>query len=115
MMKLSEAIRKGIGISKKAIGRYHSPNKSERCVLGAACFGAYGYDYGDRPDDSPLMGRLLQRTTGINVHMFVPKEIIPEEVEKFTPRQLWDVIVALNDFTDWTREQIADWLEKEGF
>ena len=87
VMKLSKAIRIGARIRPQGFGAYFHVGRS--CALGAAFEGMKG-----RPANS--IGRLIWDELGIS------------------PR-LHDRIVDLNDAQHWTREQIADWLEAEGY
>jgi hypothetical protein len=100
-MKLSEAIREGSKRSGQARGTFVLGN--DACALGA-----------------------VMLTTGIMDEMALfralpgliePREINCKGMEGpfLPPRTLAHAIMQLNDYQRWSREEIADWLEKSGY
>ena len=107
-IKLSEAIRIGAAKRPQGKGNYFPLSKEHvvcSCVLGAALEGA--------------MGRLrVQSLIAKELYEIFP--ILSETTSLQTQTidvsgTLFEVCATLNDTFNWTREQIADWLESEGF
>lgn len=105
-MKLSEAMRKGCESTKSLKDSLFDDNYSAACAIGAAYIGRFG-------DPRKFDGDWIMR--------------FREEFEKELmtiiehPERSWEMdrveilIMLLNDMEDWTREEIADWLEEIGF
>jgi hypothetical protein len=105
-MKLSEAIREGAAIRPQAFGNYIDITGTGQvctCALGAAYEVIFGHlPKNDQPGlrqdligQCPDTGRLIQ---------------MPESIFEISVMQ---AIVHLNDDEEWTREEIADWLESQ--
>lgn len=89
--KLSQAIREGAKLRPQCSGLFFKEGKS--CALGAAYEAITGLH--SIADDDSVMALLRQRF-------------------KLGDRDLvWEVGMQRND-AGWTREQCADWLEKQG-
>ncbi len=105
-MKLSEAIRIGASWSPK-IKRYFKTNKGT-CAIGAAlegCFGTLRLSNSAFPDFKSLeYKKLASKFPYLNLTVKHP-------VCNFQT-SLCSSIWSLNDEHDWTREQMADWIEK---
>lgn len=109
-MKLSEAIREGAKLRPQTHRRYWQPNGS--CALGAAV--------------EATKGSVAASSVSIREHLNEVWQGL-RDTYKYCPvdccrwqrhEALYDVpaiVVHLNDDHDWTREEIADWVEKEGF
>lgn len=112
-MTLAEAIRKGAEQCPQAFGAWRRVVEGltvEACVLGAAALAWYGElgDEGTRakaieafpvltrpwPGECPVFGCVDKRGDGILL---------------FTLEQ---VLIHLNDHHRWSRERIADWVER---
>ena len=95
-MKLSAAIRAGIGQTKQAREVYQDA-AGGLCALGAAMVGM-----GLRPtqihDLRRLCADMYERVTCPHCHCVVP---------------LQDAVTCLNDNAEWSRSRIADWLEAQ--
>lgn len=101
MMKLSEAMRLGGMTTKQITGtlfRQLLPGgEVGTCALGSAAY---------------AMGLVSNSYSNICARWpILNQEIVSPDIK--AKEQLMDVIVGLNDQKNWTREQIADWLEKE--
>jgi hypothetical protein len=105
-MKLSTAIREGAKLRPQAFGvffDFKSPDYIEpcaSCAMGAAFEATTNYICSDL--------RLS------HLEAFYP-ELKIEKVWDKSIGNLWGHITLLNDERRWTREQIADWLEQEGY
>ena len=121
-MKLSEAIR--IGAERRPqcrdvfFNRIHGQLCS--CALGAA------FEGGDLIDQEMLSRgivalhmELVSAFEGFELYSVNNSGMLPFPCPSFScrerPAQLPEVIVHLNDEHNWTREQIADWLEEIGY
>lgn len=100
-MKISEALRKGSKIRPQCKGLYFKDGCS--CSLGAI-FEAIGVA---TPESQSTEITFLRK--------YYPQadNIVEHPVDK-RKTYLSAVILALNDYDNWTREQIADWLESIG-
>lgn len=108
-MKLSEAIKEGAKLTKPQIGRfaYLGHDGLRCCALGAAVY----YLEGEvMPIDDRRIVMNILKSNHIDVEQWVEH---PERVNHdLTPLKF--VVQELNDSCNWTREQIADWLEGLG-
>ena len=99
-MKLSEAMRKGCEMTRPLKEcTYKSENGfvTEACAIGAAMVG--------------VMGTKLPETGSVPLHDIFPFLTISDgQVNGLGQR-----IIALNDSAGWSREHIADWLERQGY
>lgn len=97
-MRLSEAIREGIGDTEQAIGSLCviANGKVKLCALGAALHAVRPLFWKHHGQDRQ---RLLY-------------ESFPELAEN--GGKLWDQISDLNDDSRWGRTAIAEWLERRG-
>jgi hypothetical protein len=119
-MKLSEAIREGIKMDGPQIrGQFfHFGWNME--VLGCCALGAALLGIGKDPKTGACY--ILETFPTLKTKAFeLPQGIFTIDVEKWSkgegyncPILLNHVIVYLNDKAEWTREQIADWLESIG-
>lgn len=114
-MNLSEAIRQGCkSIPRKTTGKYFDAENGEymACALGAAYFTVVGLvDY-----RMNIISDVLRAEFPI-----LSKELEFNEVPvcyqgyfKYmngNTAGIQTIIANLNDYQDWTREQIADWVE----
>lgn len=100
--RLCEAIRAGAAKRPQGFGGTfcHSPKGIVSCAIGAAYEGASG---NIKPHNSALF---------IELSAMFP--ILRKEVRhaSFSPRSLFSAIVELNDTYRWTREEIADFVER---
>ena len=133
---LSEAIRKGIEVSpvqKKGLffGLGRDDKQWATCALGAAYCGII--KNAQYTDDENYILAVIQQTVGVDwdERMECPAEfadyrraLMDKSINKWTLRDfnfpchnkstLLEWIFWLNDEGDWTREQIADWLQANG-
>jgi hypothetical protein len=106
-VKLSDAIRLGAMIRPQAHGRFFRDGNS--CALGAALeasgLAVYDEEY-SMDEQAPLSDRLIVDHAAL-IHE------CPAGCSEFShlPHRIDAVIVHLNDRHEWTREQIADWVE----
>lgn len=104
-MKLSEAIRIGAQKSKPTSGTLFQTNGAVKaCALGCAGIGA-GLDM--RPLGGEQRYDLLKQT--------FPQLLKQIDFGEGYPESLYVKIYKLNDRTEMTREEIADWVEAQGF
>lgn len=102
MLKLSEAIRLGAMIRPQGRGQYYSAISGKSCAIGAAAE-ACGLDITtDQVKESvirawPWVEQEVQRPAGVTLSIISVGKVI-------------EMVPCLNDFADWTREQIADWI-----
>jgi hypothetical protein len=104
-LKLSEAIRIGARIRPKCTSALFDEGRS--CALGAAYEAVYGYP-GDGHYGFPAMDGRLGLRFGEALSRAFPALYDSQ-------RYLLHEVFAHNDFHEWTREQIADWLEAQGY
>jgi hypothetical protein len=108
-MKLSEAIREGAKLHPKGKRYYFQPtaDSCQTCALGAA----YEAIEHNIPEDFSLEDDFvvlaIENATGASLFL----DEVQSPVEVNNEDSLYNVIAFLNDDCDWTREQIADWLE----
>ena len=95
-LKLSAAIRIGAMMHPQGVGSYFYDGKT--CAIGAAYFGC-----GLTGAPRPAMAEEFQSR--------IPTSI---EAERVFTHEVGRSISQAND-DGWTREQIADWLEKKGY
>ncbi len=110
VIKLSEAMREGAKHTKPQIGRYSALRRDgiHCCALGAAIFTILE---GELPPDNRCSVYRIFKNHKIDIDVWVEHPGIPNK--DLTPLKF--VIQDLNDSCDWTREQIADWLERLGY
>jgi hypothetical protein len=109
-MKLSRAIREGIkkdGV--QVFGRLFERDPITQeivgcCALGAALIAVGAQNGGALPSDR--FPRLTKRLT---------KRPAPYKSTKWDGMNLQDMVVGLNDGKYWSREKIANWLERNGW
>lgn len=121
-MLLSQAIRLGAKLGPSAVGSYFNYGEKDRivgcCALGGALLIHHGYT--KFPQASEI--------TRMPVHELVyyvfdarhdleaedyPATLTSEDVFETSENMLGSIIARLNDNEeDWTREMIADWVEK---
>lgn len=97
-MKLSQAIREGAKKHPQSIGSMYQDGKT--CALGAAYVGAGGTWDWEKP---------------VHVIRSILFCKFPELSDHLNPSHLWHSITYQNDVEQKTREEIADWLERQGF
>lgn len=107
-MKLSEAIRLGSALCAQAFEVYQESPYGPRCAIGTA-FAAVGVCvYGLTEDE--VMGELRQRWPFALDERY-QQTVCPSGCDKVTPEDVSGMIIHLNDCHEWTRKQIADWVE----
>lgn len=102
-MKLSEAIREGAKTSQQGFGRLSQKigEQTFSCTLGAARDAVYlTLEQSDAHDLEKIFPELKNHV------------LSPATKEKMF---LYHCIISLNDDHEWTRERIADFVEKEGY
>jgi hypothetical protein len=112
-MRLSEAIRLGSLLRPQGFRALFTPFGAS-CALGAA-LEATGANF--RPADSAdftfTLDALLEQRGWRCLATYIPawREVLDLGIP--TPRALdvLNMITALNDYAQWTRERIADWVE----
>jgi hypothetical protein len=102
-LRLSEALRLGSLTTRQGFGTLHGPDPDQFCALGTIMYGLTG---DVREIDS------VRERTGLDDDACAPCHCI--YVLDWRRQPLWYVIEHLNDAHEWTRPQIADWLESEG-
>ena len=119
-MKLSEAMRKGSECSTKTVETYFESLKAvveqgiecKACAMGAALLGFNDCDVHKTYDKLCYASIVDLIAESIGFRLDIESVIHPFSNEADT---LWSIIADLNDHRDLTREQIADWLESEGY
>lgn len=108
-MKLSEAIKEGAKLTKPQIGRfaYLGHDGLRCCALGAA---AYYLEGEVMPVDESRVVCNIIKSHQIDIEQWIAHPVRPGVFS--LPVKM--VVQELNDCYDWTREQIADWLEGLG-
>lgn len=112
-MKLSEAMKAGIPLTEPITGQYekYDPDTGKicgTCALGAAWVGLHGVDLD--PNKTGGVGwDLAKQWPEIND---VFDRVHP--ITQATGQSIYKIVIDLNDKHGWSREQVADWLEKEG-
>ena len=104
-MRLSEAIRLGAMLSPQTRGAFFSRRGDAvaTCALGAASV-ATGI--------GELAGMHLSEQWPI-LDMIVPRDKLPQELRfRHTALSIANAVMALNDSAGWSRNRIADWVEK---
>ncbi len=113
MPKLSELIREGAKKRPQGFNSFftkpYRAKKVHSCALGAALEAASGGLFGYERFNGDW--KILQKKTGVDfgITAFCPVKNCGLKV------YLERTITHLNDSHKWTREAIADWLEKEGY
>lgn len=109
-LKLSEAIRLGAAKSLPTTGLYSKVNEDGQictCALGAAYLGAFG----EPPEPMGIgMWTALKEATGLDID----NHIVDHPAYNVSDWNLSSAIISLNDSNGWSREKIADWLERIG-
>lgn len=107
-MKLSEAIRLGLKLRPQCRGSFFTYGKLEgSCVLGAAYEGYYG----TRGTTMESVADSLSQRFPI-LRQLVDRALVPDCIKNENDRHLLNnVVTTLNDYKEWTREEIADWVE----
>lgn len=95
-MRLSEAIR--LGAMLRPQGRVAAISEHGSCAIGAACE-AIGAKQG------VTLAWARTQFPILNVRCDVPREV------EFKNPEMLRAIWFLNDYCNWTRERIADWVE----
>lgn len=119
-MLYSRAIRQGLSGTTKAIGVYFREDEngrvSELCVQGAALRGIGVLSTNTQYDNAMLMERYFNYTQVARV----PYTRIPDKgiraIKNFMVSQgtvqLLEATINMNNETEMTREEIADWVEE---
>lgn len=105
-MKLSEAIREGAKIRQQGFGKLFDTDQEMNiictCALGAAWEGAGNpYLYGCS-------------TEGLKKQFPCLNDVV-QSPDSLKTQPLLGIIINLNDDEKWTREQIANFVEKMGY
>lgn len=114
-MKLSDAIRKGSEQRPQAFGTYFQTGKARDEIIGSCAMGAAIEGYTGLADDRGYSELLEAFPIIEHVKVLLPVEPIAKiepPISWNTTFDLDDAIFELNDTYKWTREQIADWIEK---
>ena len=132
MLKLSEAMRKGIECSEPTTGIFIALGNNgtcEACALGAALLGYAQCDVKTLLEESYIRlkespssiasygsAKNMLKEYGVDLNKLV-KQPIPSwyDKESYPLDAIGGMVVMLNDQAAWTREQIADWLESIGY
>ncbi len=105
-MRLSEAIRQGARLRLRGEDGYFTVNENGElcsCALGAAYEAIH-----------PAMLKDISETLRKQwPWMFSTRYMVRMPVGEGIRLNIFDCIVRLNDLFDWTREQIADWVEQK--
>lgn len=116
-MKLSEAIRAGAELHEQ--GRGFMAQSDERgiytCALGAAFEAAFDRLPQFERDDAYDTARLHRRYPELLRRVQFPVAGSYHDSEYLDGVHLGIAVAELNDTYDWTREQIADWVESLGY
>jgi len=114
-MKYSEAIRLGGMMRPKAQGTIYDPETDGVCIQGAA-LDACGKLKLIRHRRDETIETLFPELFGFSVANLEPDDIEFLAVNNRPYTSSWYTIygmsVWINDNTNWTRERIADWVEK---
>ena len=120
-LKLSEAMRNGAGCSlpkKNSYFSYDGDGTCSTCAIGAILLGLLDCDVEalcEFNEPNPFDGNYNTVIRDTYRHFYYAPCICPAGDKRGLTMPYWDATVYLNDHCDWTREQIADWLEEEGF
>jgi hypothetical protein len=109
-LRLSEALRLGSLISRPAKGHLYRKAVDGYCAIGTI-FLACGFDAAPVYDEDQQVAAApfnWDEPRGLDEMVTSPCEHMPGT------RLVRRLIVHLNDKDDWTRPQIADWLESVG-
>jgi hypothetical protein len=116
--KLSQAIRLGATIRGQCFGSFFKNEQS--CALGAAMEAIFpgvpvpSWKKGPFPG-KPYYEKLKDRFPFLNTRVTKLPEGIGWETGCCQPPDYSVVILRLNDTYCWSREEIAGWLEKQGY
>lgn len=115
-MKLSEAIRIGSKDTQQGIAVLYSQEDNTFCALGAACHAV-------APMTDPIFDIEGHSTSyfdeffvshfGVDINEQIVSPNSREHYNANMSTVFWTVS-RLNDQCEWTREEIADWLEEVG-
>jgi hypothetical protein len=110
MERLSELMWKGSRRTYPLVGALmekgaESDNVIRACALGAAIFQVRGMYIGGLTDVSV---KRIEKRTGVNLYSYTTHPVTGEN------KMLISIITSLNDVYNWSRERIADWLNREG-
>ena len=108
LKEFADLIREGSKVTKKAFCIFES-HVGETCAIGAAMYAITGAHLNAEAviDDA---GYIIEE---YKLHTTIVKSPISKFglLIKDKPFSLYKIIVTLNDYEGWTREQIADWVE----
>lgn len=113
-MLLSERIREGAKLNAQGFGSLVAVNPSgdcRTCALGAA----YVHEFGAHGNLDEIQAYTYLETAYGLSNIWVKRPVSSGDYKKGISVLVIDCIMFLNDHMRWTREKIADWLEKEGF
>lgn len=106
---ISRLMREGSSILPKHKEEYFSYVDDTNIITGACAIGAAAIAaLGSTKSCTELS------STAHHLTCFFGKKQTIHPVKK-VKENMAAIILDLNDFQNWTREQIADWLEKEGY
>lgn len=108
-MKLSEVMRKGCEDTVQAFGAYIDPLPDG--TLSACALGAAGLGLGLKPTQVSGVGILEALGIDIIKAPLTP----PKGAPTMLPPTIFYVVGMLNDDYLWAREDIADYLESQGY
>lgn len=109
-MKYSEAIRLGGMMRPKAQGTIYDPETGGVCVQGAALAACGKLQLVEQKHDMSLVD-LFPMFFGSDAPI-VKSCDVPTYSYSWSVNGILEISVWLNDYTNWTRERIADWVEK---
>lgn len=111
-MRYSEAIRLGGMMRPKAVGRFYDDCTGGVCVQGAALDACGKLDKANQEYTLKFVEELFPGI-GNTIHIYdVPNKIKWIFISHQKYASIREVSAQLNNKTDWTREQIADWVEQ---
>lgn len=114
-MMWSEAIRLGAAVTEKITGQMFSEDRTGTCAIGAGLI-ACGAQW--RKTKNPYFHgkyfmKLIERRGTLAKLKRIPTGKCPVCI--CSPRRnLYSAIAHLNDFHNWSREDIADWIVASG-
>lgn len=115
-MKLSEVIRAGMKLSRKATGAFFKRDGQGHicaCAMGAAVLGIAGRsaEIIEAVERDYQAGRIIREAIGIDIfNVTLPAPDNPEDIWV-----LISLVTKLNDVGKWDRGRIARYLEKQGY
>ena len=117
-LKLSEAIRRGARLRPQARGDFFMfvwDDHSDVCELGSCALGA-AFEAAYPGEDVEEIERAWG-LADLSEELFEAFPVLREEQPALPgakPLSLFQKVSRLNDKDGWTREHIADWLERQG-